>query len=40
MFISLGRVVADGSPAQVAADFGHEGLEGVFLQLASEQDQR
>ena len=40
VFISTGRVVADGSPAQVAADFGHEGLEGVFLQLAGEQDKR
>jgi ABC-2 type transport system ATP-binding protein len=40
VFISTGRVVADGSPAQVAADFGHEGLEGVFLQLAGEQENR
>ena len=40
VFISTGRVVADGSPAQVAADFGHEGLEGVCLQLAGEQDKR
>jgi ABC-2 type transport system ATP-binding protein len=38
VFISSGRVVADGSPSQVAADFGHDDLEGVFLHLAEEQE--
>ena len=34
VFIAGGRVVADGSPAEVAAGYGHGGLEGVFLELA------
>jgi ABC-2 type transport system ATP-binding protein len=34
VFISGGRIVADGTPAQVAERFGHGDLEGVFLQLA------
>jgi ABC-2 type transport system ATP-binding protein len=38
VFISAGRIVADGAPAQVAADFGHDDLEGVFLHLAGEQE--
>jgi ABC-2 type transport system ATP-binding protein len=36
VFISAGRVVADGSPQQVAARFGRDDLEGVFLHLAAE----
>src|SRR5947209_4751378 len=36
VFISAGRVVADGSPAAVAATFGRDDLEGVFLHLAAE----
>jgi hypothetical protein len=39
VFISAGHVVADGPPARVAADFGHDDLEGVFLHLAAERDQ-
>jgi ABC-2 type transport system ATP-binding protein len=35
VFISGGRVVADGSAAQVAARFGRDDLEGVFLHLAA-----
>jgi ABC-2 type transport system ATP-binding protein len=35
VFLSAGRVVADGSPADVAARFGSDGLEGVFLHLAA-----
>jgi ABC-2 type transport system ATP-binding protein len=38
VFISRGTVVADGSAAEVAAQFGRDSLEDVFLQLASEED--
>ena len=38
VFISAGRVVADGSPAAVAAHFGQSDLEEVFLHLASRTD--
>jgi ABC-2 type transport system ATP-binding protein len=34
VFLSGGRVVADGSPADVTARFGRRGLEDVFLHLA------
>ena len=34
VFLSHGGVVADGSPSQVSALFGHSGLEDVFLHLA------
>ena len=34
VFLAGGRVVADGSPDEVAASFGHGDLEGVFLHLA------
>jgi ABC-2 type transport system ATP-binding protein len=37
VFISAGRVVADGTPAQVAARFGRTDLEGVFLHLAEQE---
>ena len=37
VFLSHGRVVADGSPAEVSASFGHRGLEDVFLHLADRQ---
>ena len=37
IFLSAGRVVADGPPRQVAARFGQDDLEHVFLHLASEQ---
>jgi ABC-2 type transport system ATP-binding protein len=40
VFISAGRVVADGSPAAVAATFGRADLEGVFLHLASDTTRR
>jgi ABC-2 type transport system ATP-binding protein len=36
VFISAGRIVADGTPTEVAARFGHADLEGVFLHLAEE----
>src|SRR5207302_10617350 len=34
VFIAGGRIVADGTPADVAAMVGHGDLESVFLQLA------
>ncbi len=34
VFIAGGRIVADGTPEEVAATFGHRDLESVFLQLA------
>jgi ABC-2 type transport system ATP-binding protein len=34
VFISGGRIVADGAPAEVAHRFGQGDLEGVFLELA------
>src|SRR5215471_14262872 len=34
VFVAGGRVVADGSPDEVAAGFGRRDLEGVFLHLA------
>ena len=37
VFLSAGRVVADGSPAEVAARFERSSLEEVFLHLASEE---
>ncbi|MEP6623428.1 MAG: ABC transporter ATP-binding protein [Acidimicrobiia bacterium] len=37
VFIAGGRVVADGTPADVADRFGHSDLEGVFLHLADER---
>ena len=35
VFLAHGKVVADGSPAQVKANYGHSGLEDVFLHLAA-----
>ena len=39
MFVSGGRVVADGTPAEVATRFGRGDLEGVFLHLAGHGDE-
>jgi ABC-2 type transport system ATP-binding protein len=36
VFISGGRIVADGTAIEVAARFGRDDLEGVFLHLAAE----
>ena len=36
VFISQGQIVADGRPGDVAARFGRDDLEGVFLHLAEE----
>jgi ABC-2 type transport system ATP-binding protein len=38
VFVSAGRIVADGAPSQVAEEFGRADLEGVFLHLAEEQE--
>ncbi|MGZ4736445.1 MAG: ABC transporter ATP-binding protein [Acidimicrobiia bacterium] len=37
IFLSQGRVVADGTPDEVTARFGRTDLEGVFLHLAEER---
>jgi ABC-2 type transport system ATP-binding protein len=38
LFLSNGRIVADGTPDSIAAQFGHGNLEGVFLQLAGDRE--
>jgi ABC-2 type transport system ATP-binding protein len=38
VFLSAGRIVADGSAAEVAARFGQGDLEEVFIHLASERE--
>ncbi|HEV8207663.1 MAG TPA: ABC transporter ATP-binding protein [Acidimicrobiia bacterium] len=40
VFISQGQIVADGRPGDVAARFGRDDLEGVFLHLAEERQER
>jgi ABC-2 type transport system ATP-binding protein len=40
VFLSGGRVVADGAPDEVAAFFGRDDLEGVFLHLAETERER
>jgi ABC-2 type transport system ATP-binding protein len=37
VFLSQGRIVADGTPAEVTERFGRSDLEGVFLHLAEER---
>jgi len=37
IFLSQGKVVADGTPAAVIERFGRDDLEGVFLHLAEER---
>jgi ABC-2 type transport system ATP-binding protein len=37
VFLSHGKVVADAAPSEVAAQFGRDNLEQVFLHLASEE---
>lgn len=37
VFLSHGKVVADGGPPEVAAQFGRRNLEEVFLHLATEE---
>jgi ABC-2 type transport system ATP-binding protein len=38
VFLSHGRIVADGSPEAVAADYGRGDLAGVFLHLAERHE--
>jgi ABC-2 type transport system ATP-binding protein len=38
VFMARGKVVADDAPAAVAASYGHETLEGVFLELSADED--
>ena len=38
MFLAHGRIVADGTPDDIAAHYGHGDLEGVFLQLAERHE--
>jgi ABC-2 type transport system ATP-binding protein len=38
VFLSHGRIVADGRPEQVAATYGRGNLEGVFLHLAEHHE--
>ena len=40
VFISQGKIVADGRPGDVAARFGRDDLEGVFLHLAEVRQER
>jgi ABC-2 type transport system ATP-binding protein len=40
VFLSQGRIVADGTPDDIAQHYGHGDLEGVFLQLAAERHER
>jgi ABC-2 type transport system ATP-binding protein len=37
VFVAAGRIVANGSPAEVAATYGRGNLESVFLHLAAER---
>jgi ABC-2 type transport system ATP-binding protein len=38
LFLSHGRVVADGTPGEIATQYGHGDLEGVFLHLADDHE--
>jgi ABC-2 type transport system ATP-binding protein len=38
VFLSHGRIVADGTPDEIAQQYGHGDLEGVFLQLAERHE--
>jgi len=40
VFVSGGQVVADGKPSEVAAAFGRDDLEAVFLHLAEQAAER
>jgi ABC-2 type transport system ATP-binding protein len=37
VFLAEGRIVADGTPAEVSRRFGRSDLEGVFLHLAEDR---
>jgi ABC-2 type transport system ATP-binding protein len=38
VFLARGKVIANGTPAEVAELFGHDDLEAVFLQLAADAE--
>jgi ABC-2 type transport system ATP-binding protein len=38
IFLAHGTIVANGTPAEIARQFGHGNLEGVFLHLAEHHD--
>jgi ABC-2 type transport system ATP-binding protein len=38
LFLSNGRIVADGPPEAIAAQYGRGNLEGVFIQLAGDHE--
>ena len=38
LFLSNGRIVADGPPDAIAEQYGRGNLEGVFLQLAGDRE--
>ncbi len=38
VFLSAGRIAAEGSPGEIAASYGLDDLEGVFLHLAEQRD--
>ncbi len=38
LFLSNGRVVADGPPDAIAGQYGRGNLEGVFLELAGDRE--
>jgi ABC-2 type transport system ATP-binding protein len=38
VFLAAGRVVANGTPDEIARRFGRDDLEGVFLHLAEQRD--
>ena len=38
IFLASGEVVANDTPAAIAATYGHADLEGVFLHLADERE--
>jgi ABC-2 type transport system ATP-binding protein len=38
VFLSHGRIVADGTPEEVAQAYGHGDLEGVFVHLAERHE--
>jgi ABC-2 type transport system ATP-binding protein len=38
IFLAHGNIVANGTPAEIARQFGHGNLEGVFLHLAEHHD--
>lgn len=40
VFLSAGRVVADGSPTQITERYGRSDLEDVFLHLAAVRDEK